>query len=335
MDLIFGYTGKQLDEATGLQHNLFRWYDSALGQWLSEDPIGFAAGDENVRRYVGNGPADAIDPTGLEEPLVLRDPRHTVLLPLPHWPSSRERFNDLYPDKVGFDYSDDFVEIMLKLHDGNVWGAQREEYHRQESIKFNQRMLVAAANVAPAVAIAVYAGPAAVAAAAHVARVGHVLALQHGQSAGTIASEMMAGEASVTLVGGLAVAKIASSGGPQILRNSIQCELGEAVVRQRLLNSRSLDLVGEQIRINTPGIGLHRVIDFLVRGKKTGRLRIIEVKTGDATRDAVQLAKDRLIADLLTPTTFSGCRANDVGIPNGTPTGAILTMEINASNLKR
>jgi RHS repeat-associated protein len=54
VDLIFGFTGKQLDEATGLQHNLFRWYDSNLGQWLSEDPISFAAGDENVRRYVGN-----------------------------------------------------------------------------------------------------------------------------------------------------------------------------------------------------------------------------------------------------------------------------------------
>jgi hypothetical protein len=273
---------------------------------------------------VGNGPVDAINPTGLAEPLVLRDPRHMVLLPLPHWPSSRERFNDLYPDKVGFDYSDDFVEIMLKVHDGNVWGAQREEYHRLESIKFNQRMLVAAAYVAPAVAIAVYAGPAAVAAAAHVARVGHVLAFQHGQSAGTIASEMMAGEASVTLVGGLAAAKIASSGGPQILRNSIQGELGEAVVRQRLLNSRSLDLVGEKIRINTPGIGSHRVIDFLVRGKKTGRLRIIEEKTGDATRDAVQLAKDRQIADLLTPTTFSGCRANDVGYRMVHPLGLFL-----------
>ncbi|MFN9604708.1 MAG: RHS repeat-associated core domain-containing protein, partial [Planctomycetota bacterium] len=62
------YTGKQYDEATGLQHNWFRWYDPALGQWLSEDPLGFAAGDENVRRYVGNGVVDSIDPTGLQEP---------------------------------------------------------------------------------------------------------------------------------------------------------------------------------------------------------------------------------------------------------------------------
>ncbi|MDX1928385.1 MAG: RHS repeat-associated core domain-containing protein, partial [Pirellulaceae bacterium] len=65
VDLIFGFTGKQLDEATGLQHNLFRWYDSSLGQWLSEDPMGFAAGDENVRRYVGNAATNLSDPSGL------------------------------------------------------------------------------------------------------------------------------------------------------------------------------------------------------------------------------------------------------------------------------
>jgi RHS repeat-associated protein len=65
VDLIFGFTCKQLDEATGLQHNLFRWYDSNLGQWLSEDPISFAAGDENVKRYVKNNVTANIDAYGL------------------------------------------------------------------------------------------------------------------------------------------------------------------------------------------------------------------------------------------------------------------------------
>jgi RHS repeat-associated protein len=68
VDLIFGYTGKQLDEATGLQHNLFRWFDSDLGQWLSEDPISFAAGDENLRRYVRNTSLTSSDPSGLADP---------------------------------------------------------------------------------------------------------------------------------------------------------------------------------------------------------------------------------------------------------------------------
>jgi RHS repeat-associated protein len=65
VDLVFGYTGKLFDETTRLQNNLNRWYDSSTGRWISQDPIGFAAGDTNLYRYVGNGPTMATDPNGL------------------------------------------------------------------------------------------------------------------------------------------------------------------------------------------------------------------------------------------------------------------------------
>ena len=68
VDHLFGYTGRPLDEATGLQNNLNRWYDAGIGQWASEDPIGFAAGDGNLFRYVGNHPTMNADPSGLVEP---------------------------------------------------------------------------------------------------------------------------------------------------------------------------------------------------------------------------------------------------------------------------
>jgi len=42
-------------------------YDPTIGVWISEDPIGFEAADENLRRYVGNNPAVATDPSGLQE----------------------------------------------------------------------------------------------------------------------------------------------------------------------------------------------------------------------------------------------------------------------------
>jgi hypothetical protein len=50
-----------------LQNNLNRWYDSSTGRWISQNPIGFAAGDANLYRYVGNGPTNATDPSGLKE----------------------------------------------------------------------------------------------------------------------------------------------------------------------------------------------------------------------------------------------------------------------------
>jgi RHS repeat-associated protein len=68
VDLAFAYTGRLLDKATGLQNNLNRWYDARVGRWLSEDPIGFNAGDANLYRYVGNGPVNGVDPSGLVPP---------------------------------------------------------------------------------------------------------------------------------------------------------------------------------------------------------------------------------------------------------------------------
>ena len=122
---------------------------------------------------------------------------------------------------------------------------------------------------------------------------------------------------------------------PQILKNGVQGDLGEAAVRQRLLNNNSVELIGEQVRIRTPGVGSFRVTDFLVRGKNTGQLRIIEVKTGGATRNASQLGKDALIANPQGATTFFGRRARGAGFSNGTPTGPVRTFEVNASNLNR
>jgi len=65
VDTLFGYTGREWDSDIDLQHNRARWYDPATGNWISKDPIGFAAGDANLYRYVGNGPATKFDPSGL------------------------------------------------------------------------------------------------------------------------------------------------------------------------------------------------------------------------------------------------------------------------------
>jgi RHS repeat-associated protein len=66
VDHLFGYTGREWDDDVDLQYNRARWYDPAQGRWISKDPIGFAAGDVNQFRYVGNGPTNATDPSGLE-----------------------------------------------------------------------------------------------------------------------------------------------------------------------------------------------------------------------------------------------------------------------------
>ena len=61
------YTGREPDTATGLIYYRARWFDPRIGRFISEDPIGFAAGDANLSRYVGNSTPNAVDPSGLDE----------------------------------------------------------------------------------------------------------------------------------------------------------------------------------------------------------------------------------------------------------------------------
>jgi RHS repeat-associated protein len=63
----YQFTGREHDPDTDLQYNRARWYDPKSAQWMSEDPIGFSAGDANLKRYVGNGPTNWRDPNGLQE----------------------------------------------------------------------------------------------------------------------------------------------------------------------------------------------------------------------------------------------------------------------------
>jgi RHS repeat-associated protein len=60
----YAYTGRERDVETGLQYNRARWYDPSTGRWITQDPLGFDAGDSNLYRYVNNRPTVATDPTG-------------------------------------------------------------------------------------------------------------------------------------------------------------------------------------------------------------------------------------------------------------------------------
>jgi RHS repeat-associated protein len=60
----YQYTGRDWDADAGLQYNRMRWYDPATGRWINEDPIGFAGGDANLARYVGNDSTNEMDPSG-------------------------------------------------------------------------------------------------------------------------------------------------------------------------------------------------------------------------------------------------------------------------------
>jgi RHS repeat-associated protein len=54
---IFAFTGRALGEEAGVESNQLRHFDPAVGRWLDEEPVGYAAADaKTLHRYAGNRP---------------------------------------------------------------------------------------------------------------------------------------------------------------------------------------------------------------------------------------------------------------------------------------
>lgn len=63
----YQYTSRDYDSETGLRYYRARYYDATIGRFLSEDPLGFAAG-VNSYDYVYGTPMNLGDPEGLCPP---------------------------------------------------------------------------------------------------------------------------------------------------------------------------------------------------------------------------------------------------------------------------
>ncbi|MEA3467526.1 MAG: RHS repeat-associated core domain-containing protein [Thermodesulfobacteriota bacterium] len=61
----YGFTGRLLDNESGLMYYRTRYYDASIGRFISADPIGFIGGI-NFYAYVLNNPVNIIDPVGLK-----------------------------------------------------------------------------------------------------------------------------------------------------------------------------------------------------------------------------------------------------------------------------
>jgi RHS repeat-associated protein len=58
------FTARRYDPESGNYYYRARYYSPALGRFLSQDPLGFEAGDYNLYRYAFNNPTNLTDPSG-------------------------------------------------------------------------------------------------------------------------------------------------------------------------------------------------------------------------------------------------------------------------------
>lgn len=61
----YRFAGRECTSESRLYYMPVRYYDPALGRWISENPIGIAGGG-NLFEYAGNDPINATDPSGLD-----------------------------------------------------------------------------------------------------------------------------------------------------------------------------------------------------------------------------------------------------------------------------
>ena len=60
----YTFTRREIDKESGLYYYRARYYDSIMGRFINEDPIGFAGGSPNLYGYVLNNPVNFVDPDG-------------------------------------------------------------------------------------------------------------------------------------------------------------------------------------------------------------------------------------------------------------------------------
>ncbi len=71
------FQGQYSDEETGLNYNIFRYYDPQIGRFCNQDPIGLEGGT-NLYGYATN-PVSFIDPLGLSALVALVNEAHALL----------------------------------------------------------------------------------------------------------------------------------------------------------------------------------------------------------------------------------------------------------------
>jgi RHS repeat-associated protein len=61
---LYGFHGHEVDPATGLVYMRNRWYDPAMGRFVTADPLGYVDGP-GTYAFAGGDPANSSDPLGL------------------------------------------------------------------------------------------------------------------------------------------------------------------------------------------------------------------------------------------------------------------------------
>ena len=137
----FQYTGREND-GTGLYYYRARYYNPALGRFISEDPAGMSGSGANLYGYVGNSPTSGSDPSGLWSP-----PAHDAFIrhALAGCGVPDSEIKALQQASRDFDLATQ-LESMAYAHSMRAPGQNQDDALRQRNEFIRSRMDMAQSN---------------------------------------------------------------------------------------------------------------------------------------------------------------------------------------------
>jgi RHS repeat-associated protein len=148
----YGWDSYETDAETGLNYVHARYYDPLTARWMSQDPLGFDAGDSNLYRYVNNRPTVETDPSGLISDvdyalLAKMDASKRLQYFQQHSKDADAFYIKLFEKGLGYTkYTDASLAIPGVLIIGKITGdytALEELYAKLAQDKLNQRVKAA------------------------------------------------------------------------------------------------------------------------------------------------------------------------------------------------
>ena len=124
----YGFQGMQFEATVSLYETVWRQYDPTTGKWTTMDPSGLTP-NSNPYRFVGNGPTDGTDPSGLIS-LMPSPPRMTDKPWILHTNWSSATGDQVFLQQgVDIKFSSNVTKAKLERVEQNIYdGLKKFEY---------------------------------------------------------------------------------------------------------------------------------------------------------------------------------------------------------------
>jgi RHS repeat-associated protein len=122
----YKFTGKELDDITGLYYFGARYYDPRISLWMSVDPLAEKYPGWSAYNYVYNNPLKFVDPTGVEGESIHEDATGRIVAIFNDRDNNVYRHNEIVPNGQHIDGIRAYIEQKKELYGTTSGGGEKQ-----------------------------------------------------------------------------------------------------------------------------------------------------------------------------------------------------------------